>query len=238
VWAYTALIPSKVTSGQIWRLLTWPITNNLAGNQAIWNVISIALFWYFAKEIEAQIGRAKFAWTLVLIAVISGIVATALDVPLFSIRPIEVALFVVFVVQYPRVPFFFGIPAWVLAVVLVGIEVLQYVNDRAYELIIVLFVTIATAVWSARSFGMLTDLQWLPKIKLGKRSARPAKRTLGGSVVVDGPWPTTPTYTPMHDQAEVDAILDKIAAVGMDGLTSDEKKRLNEASKRLRKKGD
>ena len=56
-------------------------------------------------------------------------------------------------------------------------------------------------------------------------------------MVIDGGWPTTPTYTPMQDQAEVDRILDKIAVVGMDGLTTDEKKRLNEASKRLRKKG-
>lgn len=41
----------------------------------------------------------------------------------------------------------------------------------------------------------------------------------------------------MKDQHEVDQILDKIAVVGMDGLTADEKKRLNEASRRLRKNG-
>lgn len=238
-WSHGALIPNEVTSGQIWRLVTWPITNDLSGNQAIWNVISIALFWYFGKEIENQIGRAKFAWTVVLIAVIPALVATGLNVSLFSIRSVEVALFVVFVVQYPRAPFFFGIPAWVLAVVLVGIEILQYVADRLYKLIIVLLVTIATAVWSARSFGMLSDLQWLPQIKLGKGSAgRAPKRKFKGPVVVDGNWPTTATYTPMQDQAEVDGILDKIALVGMDGLTSEEKRRLNEASKRLRKKGN
>lgn len=237
-WTHTGLIPSEVTSGQIWRLLTWPITNDLAGSQAIWNVISIALFWYFGKEIENQIGRAKFAWTLVLVAVIPGLVATGLDVSLFSIRSVEVALFVVFVAQYPRAPFFFGIQAWVLAVVLVGIEIVQYVADRAYELILVLVVTIATAVWSARSFGMLTDLQWLPKINLGKGARKAPKRKLGGPVVVEGRWPTASTYTPMQDQAEVDRILDKIAVVGMDGLSVDEKRRLNEASKRLRKQGN
>jgi uroporphyrinogen-III decarboxylase len=42
----------------------------------------------------------------------------------------------------------------------------------------------------------------------------------------------------MQDQAAVDRILDKIASVGMDGLTADEKKQLNEASKRLRKQGN
>jgi len=245
VWAidstlltYTFLNPSDVRHGQLWRLVTWPITNDLAGSNALWNVVSIALFWYFGKHVENQIGRAKFAWMLLLIAVISGIVASGLDVGLFSIRSIEVALFVVFVVQNPRAPFFFGIPAWALAAVMIGIEILQYFADRAYELIIVLLVTIGTAVWSARSYEMLPDLHWLPKLKLGGGRKKPAKRKHNGPVVVEGRWPTTPTYTPMQDQAAVDRILDKIASVGMDGLTADEKKQLNEASKRLRKQGN
>ena len=38
------------------------------------------------------------------------------------------------------------------------------------------------------------------------------------------------------DQAELDDLLDKISALGMDGLTNDEKRRLNELSKRMRKR--
>ena len=38
------------------------------------------------------------------------------------------------------------------------------------------------------------------------------------------------------DQAELDELLDKISAQGMDGLTNDEKRRLNELSKRMRKR--
>ena len=36
------------------------------------------------------------------------------------------------------------------------------------------------------------------------------------------------------DQAELDALLDKIGAQGMDSLSKDEKQRLNDLSKRLR----
>ena len=36
------------------------------------------------------------------------------------------------------------------------------------------------------------------------------------------------------DQVELDSLLDKIGATGMDSLTNDEKKRLNDLSKRLR----
>ena len=249
VWAadssvlqYIFLDPAKIRSGQIWRLLTWPVTNDVAGTDGLWKAVSIALFWYFGREIEGQIGRIKFTWMLLLLAVIPGLVATGLDVPLGYIRSFELALFVVFVVESPKRPFFFGIPAWILAVVFIGIEVLQDISNRAYELLIILFVTMATAVWSARSFGMLMDLRWLPMIKPPARrrkvAAKTSKGRVGRPVVVDGPWPTTPAYKPMQDQAEVDQILDKIALVGMDGLTSDEKKRLNEASKRLRKQGN
>ncbi len=38
----------------------------------------------------------------------------------------------------------------------------------------------------------------------------------------------------LADQEELDALLDKIGATGMDSLTSGEKKRLNDLSKRLR----
>jgi hypothetical protein len=41
----------------------------------------------------------------------------------------------------------------------------------------------------------------------------------------------------LSDQAELDAILDKISELGMDGLTGDEKTRLNELSKRMRRGG-
>jgi len=169
-----------------------------------------------------------------------------------GIRTLEIAIFVVFVCENPKMPFFFGIPAWILAVVIVGIDVLQLLGDRQSEVLIVYIASIITAVWTARSFGMLNDFQWLPQIKLpgrGGSSGRNNRRKVvrssgggsgsgGGQVVVDGPWPTTPVYRPMQDQAEVDKILDKIALVGMDGLTSDEKKRLNDASKRLRKGGN
>jgi hypothetical protein len=37
-----------------------------------------------------------------------------------------------------------------------------------------------------------------------------------------------------RDQAELDSLLDKISESGMDGLSADEKRRLNELSKRMR----
>jgi membrane associated rhomboid family serine protease len=234
-------ISSDVRSGEIWRLFTYPFVNP----PDIWVVISIAIFWYFGSRVEAQLGRVRYLWLLLLVTLLPGLVATLIDLPFayYGIRSVELAIFVVFACENPKMPFFFGIQAWIIAVVIVGIELLQLIGDRQSELLIVYLAALVTAVWTARSFGMLNDFQWLPRIRLPKRSktassSSGATRSSGGrSVVVDGPWPSTPVYKAMPDQAEVDQILDKIALVGMDGLTSDEKRRLNEASKRLRKRG-
>jgi membrane associated rhomboid family serine protease len=231
------LLSYEVRNGEVWRLLTWPIANE----PSIWTAIGIAIFWYFGSQIEAQLGRVRYLWLLLLVAVIPGLVGTLIDVSFGGIRPLEIAIFVVFACENPKMPFFFGIQAWILAVVIVGIDILQLLGARDSEVLIVYLAALVTAVWAARSFGMLNDFQWLPRIKLPKRRkhAGASGRSSGGrSVVVDGPWPSTPVYKPMPDQAEVDQILDKIALVGMDGLTSEEKRRLNEASKRLRKKGN
>ena len=116
--------------------------------------------------------------------------------------------------------------------------------------------TIATAALTVRSMGLAQSLPWIPKIPWpgsgggsGRRRRSPRGSRGGGGEVVTGPWsassrtgPTRGAPLPQppsvmsndHDQAELDTLLDKISANGMDGLTADEKRRLNELSKRLR----
>jgi hypothetical protein len=142
----------------------------------------------------------------------------------------------------------------VLGAVFVGIEVLQLLGLREEEGIVFLFVTIATAALTARSMGLATSLPWIPKIPWpgsgasARRRRTPRPRSGGGDVVA-GPWSTSARTGPSRgstlpqppsptgsdgDQAELDALLDKISERGMDGLSSDEKRRLNELSKRMR----
>ena len=60
--------------------------------------------------------------------------------------------------------------------------------------------------------------------------------------MVDGPWQQPSNLPPppsrpaavQADQAELDTLLDKISAGGIESLSSDEKKRLDDLSKRLR----
>ncbi|MDQ3738070.1 MAG: rhomboid family intramembrane serine protease [Actinomycetota bacterium] len=258
-WARLVLIPDDVLGGQLWRIVTWPFANDVD----IWTVITLAVFWYFGTQIEGLMGRSRFVWFLGLITVIPGLVATFVDLPQAGIRPVEFGVFLVFIAEYPYIRFFFGIPAWILGAVFLGIEVLQLVSDRNSEALVFLFVTLAVAALTARSFGLLETVPWIPKLPLpgtrakGRsgwssrgssrvRGNRPPSRSGRSSApgdVVKGPWsdrrpdrrlPVPPQDTDPGDEAELDALLDKINAGGIDGLTGAEKRRLNELSKRLR----
>jgi hypothetical protein len=249
-WQNLVLLPWAVRDGELWRVLTWPLANE----PGLWPVLTLAIFWYFGREIEGLLGRTKFAVMLLLLAVVPGIVGTGLDIVDFSLANVELAVFLVFVAEYPYARFFFGIPGWAIGAVIVGIQVLQYLGYRDTERIILLAVTIAVAGLTARSMGLAQSLPWIPKIPYpgggggASRRRKRSRRTTGRGDVIDGPWgatsrastpvgttlPQPPAHDDTQDQAELDLLLDKISANGMDGLTADEKRRLNELSKRLR----
>jgi hypothetical protein len=127
------------------------------------------------------------------------------------------------------------------------LNLLQYTGARAGGQVIFLLLGVATSLIMGRSLGLATG--WpIPHIPLaesgsgGGRKPRPkkAKRSSRGNRVVEGPWQRGPAPEPPRivatpaDQAELDSLLDKIGASGMDSLSGAEKKRLNELSKRLR----
>jgi membrane associated rhomboid family serine protease len=224
------LLPGDVRSGQIWRIVTWPLANGL--DQAIlWVIISIAVLWYFGGRLEEQVGRAPFTRFLMMIIVIPGLVGTALDLPQAGVHTVQLVVLLTFIAEYPNIRFFFGIPAWVLGVVYVAAEVLQLSGNGAGRALLFFLISLIVGALAARSVGMLEGFPWIPKISMPhrrrepKRSRRPA--------VVTGPWGGS-NNTLSADQNELDNLLDKISASGMNSLSKSEKERLNELSKRLR----
>ena len=257
VWAasdtvhqYLWLLPDDVKHGELWRLVTWPLANV----PDLWTVITIAIFWYFGRQVEAMVGRNRFAIMLLLLAVVPGLVGVALNMGQAGLGPIELAVFLVYIAEYPFARFFFNIPAWAIGAVVVGIQVLQYVGNRDRNSIVLLAVTIAVAALTARAFGLAESLPWIPKIPLrsgGSRRRRRGRRGSSQGEVINGPWSTPPRREPYRgstlpqpprpaedpqDQAELDVLLEKISAGGgLDAHTAAEKRRLNEISQRLRK---
>jgi membrane associated rhomboid family serine protease len=226
-----ALLPTKVTSGEVWRVLTWPLANGL--DQRMLSVlISIAVLWYFGSRLEDQVGRTRMAWFLVMLIVIPGLVGTALDLPQAGVHTVQLVVLLTFVAEYPNVRFFFGIPAWVLGAVYVAAEVLQLAGDRANRRLLFFLISLLVGAVAGRAVGMLDAYKWIPKISMPHRRPRQPKQTRRPAVVA-GPWAGSDSSV-SADQTELDDLLDKISATGMDSLSKAEKERLNQLSKRLR----
>lgn len=239
-WETLVLIPDDILAGQVWRLVSWPF----ATVPDIWDMLSLAIFYLFGREIERRAGRVPFLWLLAICTIIPSIFAAATGVVVGGIDPLGDALFLLFVLMYPTARTFFNIQLWVLGAVFLGLRVLQLVGDRYYEGLGFLFLMLATAVLCGRSFGLLTD-ERIPRVPLpasitgasGRtRTARRPRRRGGRR---RGPADVVPIQRPVSrpqpfNDAEIDALLDKIAAHGIDSLTAAERAQLDQHSKRLR----
>jgi hypothetical protein len=242
VWAISprfvnalALDASAVRSGEVWRIATWPLSNE----PSLWTVIGIAVFWLVGNELERATGRNRFAWFLVTVTLAPAIIGTLLDLDVAGFRVIQFLVILVYIAEYPFVRFMFNIPAWVLGVVFLGLEILQLTGARQGDGLVFLFVTLAVGAIAARSIGLFNEYPWIPRLgggrgrRSGRTKTKKVKRATSAGTVVAGPW-AAPSGPSPADQSELDGLLDKISASGMDSLSKADKQRLNELSKRLR----
>lgn len=234
----------RVRGGDLWRLITWPLVNP---PDSIWVVLTLAFFWFVGHAVEDRIGRQRFTVLIFATTVIPAALVTIIDFGggggAYGLSIIGLGLLVVFALDNPGAMFFFGIPAWVIAAVYVGIDVLRLVGNRQWEQLVLELAVVAVALFSARQYGMVEALSFVPQVGGGRRARtsrnKPSKqrgrgRQRGGDAVVQGPWvPPPPTHSPA-EEAELNDLLDKISAQGIDALSRTEKARLNELSKKLR----
>lgn len=250
--------PSLVRDFEVWRLVTWPI----ATEPEIWPLLGVVFFWLFGQQLEALFGRGKFVAWVVTLTVVPALILTslgALDPSIdamyqYGLSTLFLGGIWVYAATYPGVRWFEVVPLWALAAVFTLLNFLQYTGNDQTGQVIFLLVSVAVALVAGRSLGLATG--WpIPHLPLdgsgqsksrSRRSKAPKRR--GGSTgakssgqrVVEGPWTTAPPPPPPTigpspaDQQELDELLDKISAGGMDSLTGDEKRRLNDLSKRLR----
>ncbi len=233
---------SDVRSGEIWRLVTWPLANI----PNFWVMIGVVFFWVFGHHIEELIGRMRFTGLVGLVTVVPAAIVSLIGsfhtttAAAVGLGLLGTVMLVIFAAERPNQPFIFGIPAWVVAAVFVGLDILRYVGDRLWGTLIQLLLMLAIALVMVRQWGFANDLTFIPRFgspKTGARSrqgatsrssARPRKQGRDfDRVVTAGPW-AGPSPA---DQAEMDRLLDKMNSVG---LSDTERKRLSELGKRLR----
>lgn len=239
--AQLVLHPARVLDGQLWRLVTWPV----AERPDLFAVIGLFFFYMIGRELERLLGRNRFLYFLGLITVVPAVVAVALDIGAFGMSEISLPCFVGLAIIYPQARSFFNIPLWVIAAVFVAIRVLDLVGNRYAQGLIFLAVSLATGLLTLKAFGLLDNVTWVPKLNMPKRTQTPKRsgkgkqRGRGKLKAVPNPQPTPNRPSPSRPgdglrQAELDVLLDKIAEHGIGSLTPEERRRLDEASKRLR----
>jgi hypothetical protein len=233
--------------GQVWRVLTWPIA--YPNGIGLFDIIAIALFWYFGTEIEALLGKKKMAWFLGLVTVGLGLIWVAIvelttipngvaggGLSLSTLNQLELMVLLVFIAEYPQRRFFFNIPGWVIGAVIVGISVLTFVGNRNWLLLLNFALGLLLTAFIARSLGLLSELRAVPHVNLRRKPRAKKQKRQAGPTVVQGPW--QPPHSPpvSRDQAALDALLDKISATGMDSLTDQERDQLMVLRDRLRRR--
>lgn len=250
----------SVLGGQLWRLFTWPIPNA----PGFWILLMFVIFFMLGTQMEAVMGRRRFTIYLLGLTVIPAMVVTLLDL-LFGIegisaglRFIEIGVLIAFAMFQPNARFMFGIPAWGVAIGIVVLDILQLLGGRtpgalAYPLTMLVAVVL-TAMFLSRAMGFAEEVTWLPKL--------PLPVSLGGTGEATGPVASgragsgrgrrgrrsgksklkaVPPIDPVQDglaDMEIDSLLDQVASDGLDSLTKEQRKRLEQHSKRLRKRDD
>lgn len=242
LWVLFPLDPGAVRDGEVWRIVTWPLANR----PTIWILLDIAVFYIFGRELERRITRPRFVWLLAMLVVIPGAVGTALLVPIAGLNMAATAVFAAFVAAEPNARSFFNIPLWALGAGFLGLNVLQYVGLGDWDQLALLLAVVGMALVGARSFGV-SEIEWIPRIPLPGASpsrrrepktrrpkAKAPKRKRGGrrgsGEVI--PISSSRSLDELLAQAELDMLLDKISASGLDSLTPDERQRLDDHSRR------
>ncbi len=242
-------IPSQVANGQVWRLITWPIPND----PDIWTLLLLAVFFMLGSQLEASMGRRLFTAFLVVLTVIPPVVATLFylvagsDGLVLGLRFLELGVLVAFALRAPNARFWPGIPAWGIAAGIIVLDLLQYVGARGQGLsIMFLLTTVAMSLIAMRSLGFADEVDWIPKVPLpasyggaskpaARRSTSRRKRR-GKLAVAPAPIPAPRRELSRLEEAEIDMILDQVSAHGMDSLTPEQRKRLEDHAKRLRRR--
>jgi hypothetical protein len=231
---------------QIWSVVTYVLFNP----PSIWLVVGTFLLWSFGQEVEKHLGRRAFVRLSVLLLLTPPVLITLIGLfspfpwPAMGIQDFELGVFLAFVTLYPRAQLsviITTVPAWLMAVVIVGVRALQYLSGRLWGGMIVLAgIVLVAYAFIAYQQGRWTLRTLASKIRPKKLagSSRSSRGSRDTELTVLPPYREDREETERGHRSEaekVDAILEKISQKGMQSLTAAERKLLEKASDRLKK---
>jgi len=189
------------------------------------------MLWYFGNMLERMIGRTRMAWLFggMWLSITLAFTAVALllssSTALAGIGLIQLLVLLLWIAEYPNARMFFNIPAWVIGVVIVGIQTLVMLGNRQWDALLALVLSMAFVAVSARRAGLLSAYDWIP----GRPSVRKDRRPK-----------VSHSETRAHqrrasDRERLDQLLDQINDQGIGSLTDAQRRELLKLRERLRR---
>jgi membrane associated rhomboid family serine protease len=226
---FIELDTTALTSLQLWRLLTWPALNAPGAGLLLSVLINLLMFFLFGRELEALLGRKRFLWFLLILTVVPALATTALVIvlnqPFFAggILVLATGIIGAYVATNPTARSWFNVPLWVFFVVILAINLLYFTGVRDWGDVLFLMITVAVGMMLARSFG-ISRIAWIPAIPL------PATVT-GDRTNTESKKRKHANHLKVVESTTLDTLLDKISQQGIDSLTPQERRQLDELSR-------
>ena len=227
LFAWLSFQSPAVLRGEVWRVFSYGLVNP----PSLQFVIDMLMFVWFGREVERYFGRRKFLGLYACIYLVTPALFTLIGLQ----RPMIVsgetgsfALFVAIATIYPNALLMFNILAKWAALVFVGLSTLMALADHDTPGLL--------SLWATCGFAFVFVLNHqdrfaLPKLKFWRRG--PKLRVLPD--LPSAQAQSAPTAKE-NAQAEMDALLDKIARSGLGSLTTKERAKLAKARETLMKK--
>ena len=235
------LAPQKVLDGEIWRLLTWPLVNQAS----FWTIFLFFILYMLGNQLENLMGRRTFLYLLLALTVIPALVVTLASlsnsdsIGLYGLRFVELGVLIAFAAQFPFARFWPGIPAWGIVSVIVGLQFLDALQMRSGLHALALLSVALTALLGMRSLGYATELHWIPALPIGGKSRNQShERPKRKKRFKKNHLRAVSDFRDRHTEKEIDQILDQVADEGVESLSKEQRKRLEQHSKELRKRRD
>ena len=219
-------VPDVAFRGQLWRLVTWPLADQIG----FWSALNLVLLWYFGRELEAHIGRRRMAalfggiWLSLTVAA-TVIALLSQGARLAGLGFVEFCILLLWIAEYPTRRFIFNIPAWVLGAFFVGLQVFAFVAVRAWGSLLSLLLSLALVALAAKRAGLLAGYRWIPGRPAEDRPRAPRPK----------PAERREHRRRESDEERMDALLGKISAEGLHSLTKAERAELEKLRERRRR---
>jgi membrane associated rhomboid family serine protease len=237
-----------VLQGQVWRLLTYSF---LHSPTSLWHILINMLFlWWFGTDVEDHYGHREFLVFYLLSAALGGVGFVLVQmagwgglVPCVGASGAVTAVMVLCALHYPNriILLFFVIPCplWLLVILQVAQDAFGFLSGNSGGTAVSVHLTGAAFAYAYHRFhwrltSALPDLRsWWRGVR--RQRARPRLRVYREEEPVTPvhATPPAPHATAAADEqleAQVDAVLAKVAQHGRDSLTESEREILLRAS--------